>query len=257
MKGWVDSHAHVFSEEFNEDREAVIQRAKAEGFVKIMIVCVTLKEAEAAIERAKTDSMLDVAVGFHPCDIAELNEEDWHKLEELVHNPSVAAVGEIGLDLYWNPDNLEQQKAAFVRQINLANAAGKPILVHSRDAIQETYQLMKANPTQHGGIIHCFSSSLEMAREFIKLGYKIGLGGPVTFKNAKTPKEVAANIPLEALLLETDCPYLTPHPYRGKRNEPMYAAITGKLIAELRGITEETLQEAMLKTYLELFHGEN
>ncbi len=256
MKTWVDSHAHLFSEEF-EDREAVIERAKEAGLVRIMIVCCTLEEAEKAIERASQDAMLDVAVGFHPSDVQTYSEKDWHKLEALVHNPTVAAVGEIGLDLHWNPETVQLQREAFIRQIELANQVKKPILVHSRDAIGQTYELMKQHPAQCGGILHCFSSSAEMAREFIKLGYLISLGGPVTFKNAKVPQEVAVSVPLNSLLIETDCPYLTPHPYRGQRNEPMHVVLTAKKIAELRQISEETLQKAVLENYDRLFPRRN
>lgn len=256
MAQWLDSHAHLFSEEFT-DREDAIERAKNAGFGHILIVCCSLEEAEKAIERAKNDPMLDVAVGFHPCDIMECNEAMWNKLEELVNNPTVVAVGEIGLDLYWNPDTLAEQQNAFIRQIELANQVQKPILVHSRDAISQTYQLMKKHPADRRGILHCFSSSAEMAKEFVKLGYMISLGGPVTFKNAKVPKEVAVTVPLDHLLIETDCPYLTPHPHRGKRNEPMYAALSGKEIASLRKMEEESLQQALEENYKRLFYRGN
>lgn len=256
MKKWLDSHAHIFSEDF-EDVYEIIKNAKEAGLVRILVVCTTLEECEKAIELAQTEKMLDVAVGFHPCDILECSSDMWNKLEKLAHNPTVVAVGEIGLDTYWNPETLPQQKEAFIRQIELANRVKKPILVHSREAIQDTYQLMKEHPAQQGGILHCFSSSAEMAMEFIRLGYMISLAGPVTFKNAKTPKEVAKTIPLDHLLIETDCPYLTPHPYRGKRNEPKYVVITGKEISELRNISEEELQEAVLANYNRLFHGAN
>lgn len=249
---WIDSHAHIFSEEFS-DRKEVIKRAKEAGLERIMVVCCTLNEAIEAIEWKKHEEMLDIAVGFHPSDVHTLNEEDWHKLEELAHNPNIKAIGEIGLDFHWTPETEQLQKEAFIRQIKLANEVNKPILVHSRDAIGQTYQIMKENPALKKGIIHCFSSSVEMAMEFIKLGYMISLGGPVTFKNAKVPKEVAQAVPLERLLIETDCPYLTPVPYRGERNEPMYCVYTGKYIAELRGIEEETLMNATAENYKRLF----
>lgn len=252
MSQWLDSHAHIFCEDF-EDRQEVILRAKEADFNKILVVCCTLDEAIEALKWAENEPMLDVAVGFHPSDVHRFTSEDWNKLEEIVNNPIVVAVGEIGLDYHWTPETEELQKETFIRQIEWANRLNKPIIVHSRDAINDTYNILKEHPCLKGGIIHCFSSSVEMAREFIKLGYMISLGGPVTFKNAKTPKEVAMDVPLDRLLIETDCPYLTPHPHRGKRNEPMYAAYTGKYIAELRGIDEEELKEAIQKNYNTLF----
>lgn len=192
-----------------------------------------------------------------PSDLRDFTEEDWHKLETLVYNENVTAVGEIGLDYYWDKDNHPQQQAAFIRQIELANRVNKPILVHSRDAINDTLTLLREHPAARRGIIHCFSSSREMAREFVKLGYTIGLGGPVTFKNAKTPKEVAADVDLAHLQIETDCPYLTPVPYRGKRNEPMYLPLTAKTILELRGMEEETLKQSLWDNYQALFHPQD
>ncbi len=256
MTGWIDSHAHIFSKEYT-DFEDVIERAKNANIIKILVVCCRLSEAEKAIEYAKDNSYIDVALGVHPSDISKFSEEDWNKLENLAYNPSVVAIGEIGLDLYWTPDNLEEQTKGFIRQIELANKLNKPIIVHSRDAIQKTYEILKEHEVKKKGIIHCFSSSAEMAQEFVKLGYTISLGGPVTFKNAVTPKEVAEKTPLDYLLVETDCPYLTPHPYRGKRNEPAYVALTAQEICRIKGIEEKQLQESCITNYNKLFHPQN
>ncbi len=250
---WLDSHAHIVSSYF-EDIEGAIVRAKEANLSRILVVCCELELAQKAIEMAVKHPMLDIAFGFHPTDIDEIKEEDWQILEELLQNEHVVALGEIGLDMYWKQDNLDEQKKVFIRQIELANKYNKPIIVHSRDAIQDTLQLLKENPSENKGILHCFSSSVEMAREFVKLGYMISLAGPVTFKNAHTPKEVAKDVPLDFLLIETDCPFLTPHPFRGKKNEPSYVVYVGQEICRLREIEEEVLMNAIQTNYNRLFH---
>lgn len=255
--GWIDSHCHLTCADLIGEAQDVRQRALDAGVARMMIVCCRLEEAEAALKMKAEDARFDVAVGFHPSDLRDFTEEDWHKLETLVYNENVTAVGEIGLDYYWDKDNHPQQQAAFIRQIELANRVNKPILVHSRDAIGDTLALLREHPVTRRGIIHCFSSSREMAREFVKLGYMIGLGGPVTFKNAKTPKEVAADVDLAHLQIETDCPYLTPVPYLGKRNEPMYLPLTAKTIMELRGMEEEALKQSLWDNYQALFHPQD
>ncbi len=252
--GWIDSHCHLTCRQLLPDVEQVRQRALDAGVARMMIVCCSVPEAEAALRLKQEDPRLDVALGFHPSDLADFSEEDWNKCEALVYNENISAVGEIGLDYYWDKQNSARQKEAFVRQLNWAVKADKPIIVHSRDAIADTLAILKEHPVPRRGIIHCFSSSWEMAMEFIRLGYTIGLGGPVTFKNAKTPVEVAEQIPLTHLQIETDCPYLTPHPYRGKRNEPMYLPLTAQKICELRGIDELVLKQQLWENYRRLFH---
>ena len=228
--GWIDSHCHLTCADLIEEAQGVRQRALEAGVARMMIVCCRLEEAEAALKMKAEDARFDVAVGFHPSDLRDFTEEDWHKLETLVYNENVTAIGEIGLDYYWDKDNHPEQQAAFI---------------------------LRDHPAARRGIIHCFSSSREMAREFVKLGYTIGLGGPVTFKNAKTPKEVAADVDLNHLQIETDCPYLTPVPYRGKRNEPMYLPLTAQTILELRGIDEEALKQQLWDNYQALFHPQD
>ncbi len=253
---WIDSHAHIASSEY-EDIDSIVKAAREAQVGKILIICCDLKEAYKAIEISKKDNLLSVAIGFHPSDIEELCEEDWNEFEKLVKEKEVVAIGEIGLDYYWKPETSAIQKEAFIRQINLANTLNKPIIVHSRDAISDTYALMKENPTNKRGVLHCFSSSSEMALKFVELGYYISLAGPVTFKNAKVPKEVAVTVPLERLLIETDCPYLTPHPHRGKRNEPSYVVLVGQEVAQLRGISESELTKALNTNYDTLFKNTN
>ncbi len=249
---WLDSHAHIASSEF-EDLDTIVRESRNNGVEKILIICCSLKEAKKAIIAARNDENLDVAVGFHPCDVHDLNTGHWAELEELVCDEQVVAVGEIGLDYYWNSETAEIQKMAFIRQIELANKVNKPIIVHSRDAIMDTYELMQRYPATKSGVLHCFSSSSEMAMKFVDLGYYISLAGPVTFKNAKTPKEVATIVPFEKLLIETDCPYLTPHPFRGKKNIPSYVALIGQEICKLRGISEDYFQIILNENYNRLF----
>lgn len=253
--GWIDSHCHLTCAQLLDEFDDLVCRAQENEVLHFLIICCSLAEAEAAlVKKAQHPDLFDIAVGFHPSDIKELTQQQWDGLEKLAKNPNVSAIGEIGLDYYWDKDNHPQQKEVFIRQIQLANQVNKPIIIHSRDAILDTLTICKQVPVIKKGIVHCFSSSLEMAREFIKLGYHIGLGGPVTFKNAHTPKEVAAGIPLHALQLETDCPYLTPHPFRGKRNEPMYVPVTARLICELRNIDEQELEKSCYDNYQSLFH---
>ena len=211
----IDTHAHIVCKELYERKEEVIAQAKAVGVKKILIVCTTIQEATLAIDVASHDTMFDVAVGFHPCDLLALNQKDWEALEQLLYKEEVVAVGEIGLDYYWKNVDAHIQKEAFIRQILLANKVAKPILIHMREATKDTMNILKEY-AQYGGIMHCFSGSLETAREAIKLGMYISVGGPLTFKNARGLPEVVKEIPLEYLFVETDCPYLTPHPYRGR-----------------------------------------
>lgn len=252
----IDSHAHVLYDEY-EDSNKVIDNAVNNGVNKIMIICCTLDEAYKAIELKKNNNELfDIACGFHPEDTDKIKEEDFIDLEELMKSEYVTALGEIGLDYYWVKDNANEQKILFNRQIDLANKYNKPIIVHSRDAIKDTFDILKEHKVTRTGIIHCYSSSLEMAREFIKLGYYISFAGPVTFKNANEPKRVATNIPIDRLLVETDSPFLTPSPFRGKQNEPMYIENTYEEIARLRDIDVKELIDNVNINYAKLFYKE-
>lgn len=249
--GWIDSHAHICSKEFNEDLPEVILKAKENKLVRIMIICSDLDEVEKAIELKKADHIFDIACGIHPEDEKIYSEEMWQRFLDYAQNEYISAIGEIGLDYYWNNDNKEAQKELFIKQIKVARSLNKPIIVHSRDAMEDTFKILKEYKV--AGVLHSYSGSAQMAEEFIKLGYYISLGGPVTFKNAVKPKEVATCVSMENLLIETDCPYLTPVPYRGKRNEPSYVIYTGKYICELKGLDEEEFKRQLLINYDKLF----
>lgn len=249
--GWIDSHCHIIDEAFSDDFDEIIKRIEENNIERCMIVCCYDHEYDKAIALAKMDSRFDVAVGIHPSDVKKLNDDIWNKFIEYSNNPYVKAIGEIGLDYYWDKDNKDDQKDIFIKQIEIANKLNKPILVHSRDAMQDTFDIMKKYPAK--GVMHCYSGSREMAKEFMKLGYYLSLGGPVTYKNANEPKEVAKIIDNDKILIETDCPYLTPVPFRGKRNEPSYVVYTGKYISELRNVDEDVLKDQLVSNYDRLF----
>lgn len=253
---WIDTHAHLADSEFNEDRKEVIQRAKDAGIGKIVLIGCDVEGAKRALNLAYKDDMFDVAIGFHPEGVLE--DRDEASMFELMRDTKVKLIGEIGLDFYWDkdPEHHKQQEALFLNQIDWANQLNKPISIHMRDASKRTYDILKTHPVKRGGVMHCYSGSVEMAREFIKLGYYISLAGPVTFKNAHIPKDVAREIPLEWLLIETDSPYLAPHPLRGKRNESSYVVETAKVIAEIRGIPLEDLESSLEANYNRLIRIE-
>ena len=251
---WIDTHAHLADEAFDEDRTEVIQRAKEAGLGKIVLIGCDMEGARKALELAYTDDMFDVAIGFHPEGVLE--DRDEASMFEMMKDPKVKLIGEIGLDFYWDkdPDHHALQETLFIKQIDWANQLNKPISIHMRDASKRTYDILKTHPVKRGGVMHCFSGSVEMAKEYIKLGYYISLAGPVTFKNAHIPKDVAKAIPLEYLLIETDSPYLAPHPLRGKRNESSYVVETAKVIADLRGLSHEELEHSLEVNYRRLIN---
>lgn len=253
---WIDTHAHLADEAFDKDRSEVIQRAKEAGLGRIVLIGCDVEGARKALELASTDDLFDVAIGFHPEGVLE--DRDEVSMFELMKDPKVKLIGEIGLDFYWDkdPDHHALQEVLFIKQIDWANQLNKPISIHMRDASKRSYDILKTHPVKRGGVMHCFSGSVEMAKEYIKLGFYISLAGPVTFKNAHIPKDVAKAIPLETLLIETDSPYLAPHPLRGKRNESAYVVETAKVIAELRGIALEELEHHLEVNYRRLIGQE-
>jgi TatD DNase family protein len=251
--GWIDSHAHLAYSEYDQDLPLIIDRAKERNVSRIMIVALNVEETIKAFELNDAYGMFDVAFGYHPSDLDKIPENGFEKLQSLLEEGKLTAIGEIGLDYYWHKDNKEEQKTVFIRQIELANRYEVPIIVHMRDAAQDTLEILQKHRPVKGGIMHCYSGSVEMAFEYIKCGMYISLGGPVTFKNAHIPKEVAKAVPIERLLTETDCPYLTPHPFRGKRNEPAMVELVGLEIARLRGIDPNQLMESLSENYFRLF----
>lgn len=249
-----DTHVHLNAEQFNEDLQEVIDRAIAEGISNMVVVGFDEETIKKAIELAETYDFIHASVGWHPVDAIDMTPEHLEWLKELSSHPKVVALGEMGLDYYWDKSPKEIQKEVFRKQIRLAKEVKLPIIIHNRDATADIVEILKEeNAGEVGGIMHCYSGSVETAIECIDMNFYISLGGPVTFKNAKKPKEVAEAIPLDRLLVETDCPYLTPHPYRGKRNEPAYVKLVAEEIAGLKGLTLEEVAEATAQNAKKLF----
>lgn len=251
-----DSHAHINDEKLINRIDEVLANAKENGVNKILCVGFDKASSLQAIEFANQYAEIYAAIGIHPSE-AKLFNFDLAWIEENSNNPKVVAIGEIGLDYYWDKTYSEEQKQLFVNQINLANKLNLPIIVHMRDATKDTYDLIKQNKDQvTKGVMHCYSASAEAMQQFIDLNMYISLAGPVTFKNAKTPKEVAQKIDINSLLVETDCPYLSPTPFRGKTNEPKNVLYVAKEIAEIKGLSLEELSEITYRNTCRLFNIE-
>ena len=251
-----DTHCHLNHEDLYKDIDNVIKRAKEVGVSRFLVVGYDKPSSLLAVKIAERYDFIYAAVGYHPTEINNLSEEDFDEIMNLLDHPKVVALGEIGLDYYWVKDEKERelQKQYFIRQIIEANKHKKPICIHNRDAINDCLTILKENPVDMGGVMHCYSGSVETMKEFLKCGMYISLGGPVTFKNAKTPKEVAKEVPLDKLMVETDSPYLAPHPYRGKQNEPSLIPLIVEEIASLKGLTKEEIEEATYSNASKMFH---
>lgn len=249
-----DSHAHYDDEAFEEDRETLLGGMPGAGIGKILNVGASLEGAEASTELADRFPFIYAAAGVHPDEVGALDEEKLAWIGELCRREKTVAVGEIGLDYYWNKEPREIQKKWFREQLSLARDLKLPVSIHSRDAAQDTFEILKADHVGgYGGVLHCFSASAQLAEEYVKMGYYIGIGGTVTFKNARVPKEVAARVPLERLLIETDCPYLAPVPYRGKRNSSLNLPLVIEEIARIKGMTPEDVETATYENACRLF----
>lgn len=248
-----DSHAHYDSSKFNEDREELLSSMQENGIGTIVNCGASLKSVTAVVELAEKYPFIYAAVGLHPDEVGDLNEERFAFLREQCKKEKVVAVGEIGLDYYWDNESHETQKEWFVKQLNLARELDLPVIIHSRDAAEDTLKIMKEYGKGLRGVIHCFSYSKELAEEYVKMGFYIGIGGVVTFKNGKKLKEIAAAIPLDRILLETDCPYLAPEPHRGKRNSSLYIPYIAEEIANLKGITYEEVVAQTEENAVRLF----
>lgn len=248
----IDTHAHITCDELYPQADEILRRAKDAGVERILCICLNVEEVMRAFVLQAYYPWLDIAAGYHPGDLYELDERDWRDMEKLAHDERVIAIGEIGLDYHWDDVDRDTQKRAFVRQIKLANRLNKPILIHMRDATKDTLELLKAHK-QVNGIMHCFSGSKEIAKELTDMGMYLSVGGPLTFKNARGIPEVMAQCPPDRLFIETDSPYLTPHPHRGKRNEPMYLTYTCDKLAEVLHMEKEALCAQLRENYRRLF----
>lgn len=248
-----DSHAHYDSSQFDSDRDALLRSMEEKGVGTVITVGATLKSCRDVVELAQTYPHVYAAVGLHPDEVGDLNEETFAFVKEQCRRDKVVAVGEIGLDYYWDKESHETQKKWFIRQLDLARELQLPVMIHSREAAADTMELMKEHANGLPGVIHCFSYSPEQAREYVKMGFYIGVGGVVTFKNGKKLKEVVAEIPLERILLETDAPYLAPVPHRGERNSSLYLPYVVEEIATIKGVTPEEVIAVTEQNAKELF----
>ena len=248
----IDTHCHIFDDKFNDLREEVIQESLDMNVKKMIVVGYDHRTSVLACKFANKYNFCYAAIGLHPSEVLKETDKNLSWIDELLKECNkIVAIGEIGLDYYWDKSFKEEQKEYFCKQIEIAKKYDLPIIVHCRDAISDCYDILSSNVTK--GVLHCFSSSYEMAKRFIKLGYYIGVGGVVTFKNSVDIKEVVQGIELEYLLSETDCPYLAPVPYRGKINRPGYTKFVVEKIAELKEMDINIVEDVLYKNAVNLF----
>lgn len=251
-----ETHAHYDDERFDEDRDGLLAKLPQAGISRVINIGSSIEATRQTVEIARRYDYVYAAVGVHPSDIGDLDEEAFAWLQEQTLWEKTVAVGEIGLDYYWDKDPAVQEKQRywFGRQLDLAKRAGLPVVIHSREAAADTMQVMKMhNAEDILGVVHCYSYSKELALDFIQMGYYIGVGGVLTFKNSRKLAETVKAIPMERILLETDSPYLAPEPHRGKRNTSLNIPYVVAKIAEIRGITEEEVERITEENAYRLF----
>ena len=251
----IDTHCHLNDEALFKDLDNVISRARNTGVEKMVVIGWDEASSKLAIQIAEQYDFIYAVIGFHPENIYDISDEILYRTLELYKHPKVVGIGEIGLDYHWSkdPDKRELQKEYFIKQIDFANKVGLPISIHSREAFNDTLEILRTHKPFYGGVMHCYSGSVENINELINLNLYIGLDGPVTFTNSKTPKEVAAEVPLERLVVETDCPYLSPHPLRGTVNEPANISLIVDEIANIRQMSKKHLLDVLYQNSCKLF----
>jgi TatD DNase family protein len=254
----LDSHTHIDMSEFDADRDSVLQRARDAGVAAVIDIGIDIASSEAAIALAEKHSDVFATVGIHPHDASTVTDADIARLEALAKHPKVVAVGEIGLDFYRNLSSKESQVDVFKRHLELASKAGLPVVIHSRNANDEVFEILREwiagmkSARQPVGVLHCFSGDAELGKKYIELGFLLSFAGPVTYPKS-TAAGVAKEIPLDKLLIETDCPFLTPQAHRGKRNEPSYVSYVAAKIAEGKGVPAESVAETASANAIRLF----
>ena len=249
-----DTHAHYDDEAFDEDRDTLLTQLPVEGVAKVVNIGASLASCRRTLELMDRYDYIYGAIGVHPSETAELDEENFRWIKEACGHRKCVAVGEIGLDYYWEKPDHDIQKKWFMRQMDLARELALPVVIHSRDAAKDTVDLMtEAKAGEIGGVIHCFSYTKETARIFLDMGFYIGIGGVLTFQNAKKLKEAVEYIPMERIVLETDCPYLAPVPFRGKRNSSLNSPYVIDAMAEIKGISPEEIQHQTWKNAHDLY----
>ncbi len=250
----IDSHAHLDDKRFDDDRDRVIKRCIEDGITHIINAGADMASSKKAVELADNNDIIYASVGVHPHDAGRVGNDYLDTLALWARHPKVVAIGEIGLDYYRDLSPRDVQRKRFIEQIKLAHELDMPIIVHDRDAHGDTMDILKSHRDYiKAGVMHCFSGSLEMAKECIKLGFYISFAGPVTFTNARKLVDAAYGVPLDKILVETDCPYLTPQPHRGKRNYPGYVKLVIDRIARIKGMEFEEVADATAKNALDLF----
>ena len=251
----IDSHSHIFEEEFKDDLDEVLARAKEAGVEKIVLVGFSHEGNQKALDLAlQYPRFLYNTAGLHPDQTDLVDDSDLVKLEDFISKNKVYAVGEIGLDYHWVKDNKEKQKWLFETQLAMAAKHQLPVVIHSRDADQDTYDILEKWHNKVKILMHCYSGSVELMKRYIKLGAYISLGGPITFKNSVTPKEVCKEVPLDRLMIETDSPYMAPVPMRGKRNEPSYVKYVLEQVAVLKNIDIKEVERQLNQNTESYFH---
>lgn len=251
-----ESHAHYDDEAFNDDRDDLLKELFSKKISHIINVGASVESSKASIALAEKYEQVYAAIGVHPSEVGELDDASYACLKDMAKHPKAVAIGEIGLDYYWEKEKDAQklQQYWFARQMELARELGLPVIIHSRDAAEDTMRVMQeCRAREIPGVVHCYSYSPEMAAEFVKMGYLIGVGGVVTFKNAKKLKETVCQIPLEKILLETDAPYMAPEPHRGSRNHSGNLVFVAEHIAALKGVSEKEVEDVTRQNALKLF----
>lgn len=235
----IDTHAHYDDKQFDTDRDALLAAMNPNGIEAIVNASAAVASWDLVLRLTRQYPFMYGMIGVHPDEVGGLNDETFSRMEQLLHEDKIVAVGEIGLDYYWDNESHDIQKHWFIKQLGLAEQLGLPVNIHSREAAADTMEILKAYGKNLKAIIHCYSYSREMAEAYVKMGYLIGVGGVVTFKNARRLKETVEALPLSHIVLETDCPYLAPEPNRGKRNSSLNLPYVVKAIAKIKKVSEE------------------
>ena len=249
-----DTHAHYDDDAFEEDRDSLLQSMKEGGIGNIVDIGADMESSRKALELSRRYEYMYCAVGVHPSEVNGLMEQDMETLKEWCQEEKVVAVGEIGLDYHYPDTDKDLQKKWFIRQLELAGKVGLPVVIHSRDAAADTLEIMKEYGQGLGGVIHCFSYTKETAAEYLKMGYYFGIGGVLTYKNAKKLVEAVEYLPMEKIVLETDCPYLSPEPFRGKRNSSLNLIYVARKLAELKNLPYEGVVRITTENAKRMYH---
>ena len=251
-----DSHSHYNDEKFDEDREQILEEIYKAGVTKVIVAGYDINSSKKAVDLSKKYKYIYAICGISPNDIAETENEikqQIEQIEKIAQSTKIVGIGEIGLDYYWNKENKELQKKAFINQIKLADKMDLPIIIHTREAVMDTIQILKENTPKRKGVFHCCPLNIELVKEGLKLGFYISLAGPITFKNSKNAEEVVKMVPMDKILIETDSPYLSPEPNRGKRNDSRNVKFVAQKIADFKNITIEEVAKITYENAMKVF----